>query len=166
MRGGGFESYYYFDELGKYKKTRKDAPDFFIVEFIIDPRGNNVSVAVDSLAVIRKAGSSVKPEQWHLNEAWIHPSKRGTGLELTPNEVACLHLRSFMEMNSVKSDERVNIRVPTCILLRYPITPIYPGENFAFMAESVFLNGDPITPVRVEFKGEKVRSFTGYMLGP
>ncbi len=164
--GKGYQSYYYYEELGSYSKPLKDNLDYFMVELLVNPYVNAVSIDVSSLQIVRESGAVVNPERFHLSEAWVLPKMRGKAISLEPGEISCLHLQSFDKMTPITVARREEIKAPTCFLLKYPIAPVHPSEKFSFIIGEAAQNTIPISPVEIKFAGEKIKEFSGYRMGP
>jgi len=160
--GRGFRSYYYFEEPGSYSKPLKSSLDYFIVELYINSYINNLTVDTSSLRIIRDKGIVLKPDSWHISAAWIRPNMRGKAQSLPSSEMGCVALEAFRQMLPIESARKIEVTRPTCIVLRFPMLPIYPAENFSFFIDGLVMNEVPLSPIEIMFSGKTKSHFVGY----
>ncbi len=161
-----FASFYYREHLGAYAKPIEEGLNYFIVELIIDSYGDEISIDFSSLNLIRENNVKVSAEKWHAQDAWVSPALEVVGDELGVG-IKCLHIRDFALMRPV-TDAVVEIHseIPTCFILRYPIPPIHPSENFSFEIGNLRIKDSTVSPIKLDFEGELGHESSGYRLGP
>jgi hypothetical protein len=172
-----------------YYPNQSQPPSYFIIELLIDPNGNKVSLDLSTLRLISNNDTYTAGKYWKVREAYWYSRERMSvqkrkefDFNTRTRHKLCYNIDVFTrgsssnDMNNMVMKESpkpvtrdlqlLDKTIPSCFILMFNIPPLNPQNEFLFGIGNILINDEIFTGTQTKFGFKKFKDYQMVLPGP